>query len=123
MVKREYIEPVPIEMEDALLIFNSKDPVDICNALIGLTYHHPDWKSIQDQCEILSSHDSIEVRSLTATCFGHIARIHGQLEINKVIPILEKLKEETEIEGIVEDAISDIQIFAPHLLTGTKYAL
>ncbi len=123
MKKFEYREPTSIEAEDALEIFNSEDVDSICDALIGLTYHHSDWVFIQAQCEYLSSHNSIQVRSLAATCFGHIARIHGKLKADTVIPILNKLISEPEIEGIVEDAISDIQIFAPQVLKGTKYAV
>jgi hypothetical protein len=61
---------------------------------------------------MFSSHEDADIRGLAVTCLGHLARIHGYIDREKVIPVLKLLLNDSEIVGRVEDALSDIKMYA-----------
>jgi len=107
----EYREPKALTRESAEKDLQAEDPAKICDALVGVAFHEADWRWVQSKCIELLSHRSTEVRGLAATCFGHLARIHGELDLNVVMPILERLRDDSDIGGRVQDALDDIQIY------------
>jgi hypothetical protein len=42
---------------------------------------------------------------------GHLARIHGQLDLERVEPRLRELRADPEVAGSAEDALDDIERF------------
>lgn len=106
-----YEEPQPIERSDAERAFASGDPAHITDALVRATHSDPDWMWLQKQCVRFLSSDSAEVRGLAATCLGHIARIHGRLDLDTVIPLLTRAKSDPVTGGRAEDALDDISTF------------
>ena len=54
---------------------------------------------------------SSTVRGVAGLCFGHLARIHRQLDRDVVLPVLRKLADDPETRGQATDALSDIEIF------------
>ena len=87
-----YKEPQPISRDAASHVFETGSPEEICDALIGVTFHDPDWRWVQDRCLEFLSHESPDVGGLAATCLGHIARIHGALDQDAVVPALQRLR-------------------------------
>jgi hypothetical protein len=53
------------------------------------------------------------VARLAITSFGHIARIHRKLELKTVLPLLERLHNNPQLAGRVEDALADIRMYIP----------
>jgi hypothetical protein len=102
----------PISRSEAERIFAGNDEHEICNALVGVAFYDSDWKWVQDQClRFLDTPDiAIGIRSLAATCLGHLARIHKTIDLNKVIPVLESLLNEPNM-GTAGDALDDIEMF------------
>jgi hypothetical protein len=113
MRKMTYHEPHAISREEADAAFASGDSEKIAFALVNATFHDPDWRWIQDTCLSLAQSDDASVRQISVTCLGHIARIHRKLDLEKVSPVLNKLRHDPElsVRGCTEDAIEDIQIF------------
>jgi HEAT repeat len=106
-----YQEPEPIERVDAERIFLTGTPEEICDALIGVTFHDPDWRWVQEHCLEFLNHENADVRRLAATCLGHIARIHRQLDRDVVVPALKRLEADPEVAGTASDALDDIRMF------------
>lgn len=107
-----YDEPPPIAREDAEDAFASDDVPRICEALVGVALHEPDWRWAQDRALELLEHDDAWVRGLAATCLGHVARIHGMLDEDTVIPALHAASDrDSGIAGRVDDALGDITQF------------
>jgi hypothetical protein len=106
-----YKEPQPISRDAASRVFETGSPEEICDALIGVTFHDPDWRWVQDRCLEFLSHESPDVRGLAATCLGHIARIHRALDQDAVVPALQRLRADPEVGGRAEDALDDIRLF------------
>ena len=109
MNKYQGIAPITRREAEALIQFGS--PEEISLALIRLAYHDPDWRWVQDLCISLSSHADKWVRRSSVTCFGHIARIHGVIDKDKVMPVLNRLLLDPEVKGEAEDAMGDLAVF------------
>ena len=101
----------PIDKDSAEKIFLSNNAEKICHAMVAIALHEQDWKWVQDKCLYFLTNDNPEISGLAATCLGHIARIHRQIEKDKVIPLLRSRLNNPDIAGQIEDALSDIAMF------------
>lgn len=109
----ELQNPKKITRLEAIHMLASNNYIEICSALISITYYDPDWHWCQDQCLKYLNHENKNVSGLAATCLGHIARLHKNLEKEKVIKELKKYLNDADISGQVQDALDDIDIFIP----------
>jgi hypothetical protein len=107
----KYHEPEPIDWETAEKNFLSDDPEIICETLLAVTLHAGDWRRVQGKCLSFLENRNTSISGLAATCLGHIARIHQQLDKKKVIAALKAKLDNKEIRGNIEDALDDIKIF------------
>jgi|SRR6516165_1303574 hypothetical protein len=106
-----YEEPLPINRAEADVILAGSDEARICETLIRLAYHDPDWRWVQDLCLRFLQYPDRSVRGCAVTCLGHLARIHGTIDAAKVLPALRTLQTDIALAGRVDDAISDIEMF------------
>lgn len=104
-------EVTPISREQALIAFASNEVEAICDALIRITYHDPDWHWVQEQCIRFTEFPDVEVRGLAVTCLGHLARIHRRLNLKEVLPVLESLLNDADVAPRVADTLDDIKMF------------
>ena len=105
----QYMEVTPISREEAVDRFGSDDSWNIRDALLRVAYFDPEWRWVQNQCIELSSHPDASVRIIAAICLSHIARIHGELDLDRVLPVLRNLLDDPEVRGTAEDVIKDVQ--------------
>lgn len=63
---------------------------------------------MQGKCIFFLNSENSQVAGLAATCIGHLARIHKQIDKPKVMPVLSTNLKRIDIKGRVEDAINDI---------------
>lgn len=108
---KKYEEITPISRSEAQLILDQGDPDGIPLTLLRLAYHDPDWTWVQDLCVSLSTHRSKWIRQTCVVCFSHLARIHGKLERQKVMPVLDRLLHDPEVKGEVEVTLDDLEVF------------
>ena len=101
----------PIDRKLAEVAFSSNNPKNICDALVRVAYHDDDYQWVQNKCITFLHSDDLDVRRLAVACLGHLARIHNKLDKKLVIPLLEEMRKDKEIEGVVEDALDDINMF------------
>ncbi len=101
----------PISREQASIAFASNNVEAICDALIRITYHDPDWRWVQEQCIRFAEFPDADVRGLAVTCLGHLARIHRKLNLEEVLPVLESLLKDPDVAPRVLDTLDDIKIF------------
>ena len=106
-----YQEIIPIAKRQAELHLADTDISLICETLVRLAYHEPDWQWVQEQCLRFCKHDNIEVKRLAIICLGHLARIHGTLNMDLINPILTELLKDKDVSGTVENTLDDIKIF------------
>lgn len=108
---RHFQEVYPIDRKSAELALQSNNFKIVCDALLRITYHDPDIIWVQNICIKFLEKKNIEIKRLAIICLGHLTRIHKTLDNNRVLPILQKLKNDKNLYGTVEDALDDIDIF------------
>jgi len=74
--------------EDVELALRDDVPETLCRAVIAISMHESDRRWAEDLCIKLSSHRHFNVRGNAVLGFGHIVRIHGQLDEDVVHPII-----------------------------------
>lgn len=107
----EYHEVAPITRERAKAALASQDPATIAHALLSITYHDPDWRWVQEICLRFTEDEDATIRGMAVTCIGHLARIHGVLDEEAVLPVLVRLTKDAAIGGRAYDALDDVHIF------------
>jgi hypothetical protein len=106
-----YDEPKALSKDEAERVFASRDLQKVREALVSIAFVEPDWRWVQDWCLAFTARAHCSVRAVAATCLGHLARIHGQLDTQRVMPRLELLLGDPETTAYAETAIDDVLMF------------
>lgn len=98
------------ELEQQL---KSVDKDVVIDALMYLCFNINDPEWIQDRCiEAIECGGDEDIRGLGITCIGHVARMHSQINKDKVMPALKRLLCDDSLSGRAQDALDDIDTFA-----------
>lgn len=82
-------EEIPEWTRDAVeQALRDDDPDALLRAVVAVAMHDADWRYAQNLCIRLSSHPHFNVRGNAVLGFGHIARVHRQLDQVVVQPII-----------------------------------
>ena len=107
----EYEELGPISRPEAARWLTAADVRKVSLALLRLALHDPDRAYVQEVCLSFASHPDVWVRRNTATALGHLARLHGHLDVERVKPVLADLAADPDVESWAEAALDDLNIF------------
>lgn len=110
---RKYEKPVWASRKELEAALAAGDDASSAQALVGLVFHDDDWRWCQNKCLELLGHHSPSLRRIAITCLGHVARIHGQMDVALVRSELQRMRDDPGVRGAIEDAESDISIFIP----------
>lgn len=113
-MKRMQYKKVPTSNRDyCIQQLETGESQAIVEALLSLAFHDPDWQFVQELLIKYSRSSIPDVRYMAILCFGHITRIHGKLDKERVMPILKAALEDPDwrIRGTSEDVLEDIEIF------------
>lgn len=113
----KFEQPVGVSKEAARRELESGSVTRMSEALVSLALHEPDWVWVQEWCFRLSDHDAWEIRAISATCLGHLARIHRRLDLERALPILAHLQKDVRTAGYAETALDDIELSSPEQST------
>ena len=89
------------------------DPDVLLRIVVGVSMYDDNQEYAQDLCLRLSRHSHFNVRGNAILGFGHIARVHGALDKQRVFPIIkEALSDSNEyIRGQAHGAKEDTEHF------------
>jgi hypothetical protein len=89
------------------------DPDALLRAVIAVSMYEKEWKYAQDVCVRLSNHRHFNVRGNAVLGFGHIARVHGNLDRALVMPIILAALNDQDgyVRGHAEDTKADTEHF------------
>lgn len=89
------------------------DPEELLYAVLSVALHDNEPEFAESFCVEYSVHPHPNVRGNSVLGFGHIARIHGKLNIGKVKPIIiAALSDEDEyVRGQADNAKEDTEFF------------
>jgi hypothetical protein len=110
-VSHKYEEPHEINKSEFIDIVRT-DVVNLtCDAVVRAAHFIHDYDWLLQQYTLLLQHSDVEVRGVTVTCIGHLARMNEKSDKGQLLEILEPLLSDKELSGRVEDAIDDINTF------------
>ena len=107
-------EPDEPWRREMLAAIESDDVARATQSLVELTYNDPDGGWVEQV--VLAHLDTRyhdQLRALAATCLGHVARIHGEINRSTVVPALRALLSDPLLAGRAQDALDDVDQFAP----------
>jgi hypothetical protein len=107
----KYQDVKVIEKDKAEQIFLTNNVENICSALVSISFYEKDWKWAQDKCLEFLINNNVIIAGLAAICLGHIARIHGKIEKDRVINALKHNLSNKELAGQIQDALDDIELY------------
>lgn len=85
----------------------------ICEAAIALALTEPDRQWMEDQLVELMRDADGSVRSIAALAVGHLARVHGRIDLEEVMPVLRDLLEDSEARGTILERQGDYVVWGP----------
>ncbi|MFC8043574.1 hypothetical protein [Nocardia sp. NPDC057353] len=101
----------PITRDEATAAMRSTDRRSTVEAILRLSLHDPDPAWATTRALELTESPDCEVRGAAATASGHIARLHGGIDRERVIPALRRLAADPATAGRAADALDDISMF------------
>ena len=111
MSKFEY-EPVqPATRNELISQLESGDPDAVANALYSASKYEQDWKWVQDQCLRFLDSPEVSVRWAAVTCLGDLAFLRRPLDIQAVLPALEKATKDPKIADPASFSLSMVRQF------------
>ena len=110
-MKDEQIEP--IDKDQAVTVLASTRRDAICRMLVSVAMFESDRRWAQGQCLRFARHDDPFIRGVAATCLGHLARIHGAIDEDEVVPVVCELLRDKDpaTRGKAQDTLSDFSTF------------
>ncbi len=106
-----YEEPKNIDKPEFLKVVASGVIALICDAIVRAAHFINDYDWLLQQYKLLLKHPDIQVRGVTVTCIGHLARLNENAKKDELLGILEPLLPDSDLAGRVEDAIDDVNTF------------
>jgi hypothetical protein len=107
----KYENPPLLTRAIAEIELDSGNAHRIRDALIAVALNDPDWHWVQEICLRFATSSDTSIRAICATSLGHIARIHRQLDLARVLPVLKAMTSDPETAGYAESALDDIEMF------------
>jgi len=106
-----YDEPKAIDKVEFTSIVEAGVIALVCDALVRAVHFIHDYDWLLQQYILLLKHPDLEVRGVTITCIGHIARLNAEADKTQLLGILDPLLCDSDMAGRVEDAIDDVNTF------------
>ncbi len=90
-------------------LLNGGNEQAITDALLSAAYYDQDWKWVQTVCLQFLDHPQDLVKWYAIICFGHIARVHRNLDTSIVFPRLMSLRGNSALISDVYDVLDEIK--------------
>ena len=100
---------VVIDRIDAEKAFLSNNPETIIDALERITFFDTSPFYIQEKCIKHLKSDNIDIQIQAITSTGYLALLHGKLDKDKVIPLIESLSKNPALTQLAKDTLEDIK--------------
>lgn len=113
MLKPQYEAIEPYERTEIEAAVQRNDPSELLKVVLSVALHEEDREFAEAFCLRFAHHENFNVRGNAILGFGHIARLHGQLQEDVIKPlILSRLNDESEyVRGHASDAKDDMEWF------------
>lgn len=98
--------------EEATRLLASDIETNVIAALVSIGLNEQDRTWAQNTCLKYLASETESIAASAIKALGHIARRHGDLDTNVVLPALDSVKYKfSSLEGVVMDTLDDIDAF------------
>lgn len=112
MTVRQFRNPPPATPADVRAAIAGGEFSAVLDAMVGSAlYDTGDWRELQDLHLELLHHEDRQVRALAATCLGHLARVYGRLDEQRVVAALRRAGSDPLVADRATNALDDIEVF------------
>ena len=112
MQYQEIPELTRIEIENEL---KSQDTRRQITALLSAALYQPDREWVEDRCVRFLKSPSMDLKYAAIVSISHLARLHRQLNLERVIPLLDGVAaKEPDLAGDVAFTKAEIRIYIPN---------
>ena len=87
------------------------DPRQVAEALLSIALHDPDWRWAEATCLRYADDPDLGVRAAVLLCFSHLARLHGDLDLAEVAPVIRRGLADDALRGGAQDVADDLRVF------------
>lgn len=101
----------PIRRDVAARWLASGEPTLVVRAILRLALHGPDWKRAEELAREHAVHPDVMIRRNAATALGHIARVHGRMDVDASLRMLHAMREDPEVTDWADAALDDFEMF------------
>jgi len=108
----KYSEPQPIGRDDVLNALASEDANTAAEAIIRMSCSELDVEWAEHICLIALGDQRKRVKTAALTAVGSLARRFRTLNLDLILPVIHGLLVDQDLQGIAEDALDDIAVFA-----------
>jgi hypothetical protein len=108
----QFHETERLTREEALERLAGPDETMQCRAVISLASDDPDPEFVQELCLKLLAEAEVgyALRATAVLGFSHVARIHGRIDLDTVLPVLYTLQDDPELGWRVSDVLDDLRM-------------
>ena len=109
----EYKAIEPLSKHEVESAISRNDPDELLHAVLSAALYSDDSDWAEAICLRLTQHEHFNVRGNAILGFGHLARIHGQLNERRIKPLIEAaLRDESEyVRNQADAAADDVDFF------------
>ncbi|MDK8182029.1 CPCC family cysteine-rich protein [Paenibacillus sp. UMB4589-SE434] len=99
--------------QEIINLINSDNPDTIVRGFLSLALNADDGEFVQELMVRYTQHNNENIRGIAILCFGHIARIHGAVNKELIIPLInDALNDESSfVRGHANSDLDDINMF------------
>ena len=116
--------PIPRRSRESILAsLAGGNPSEIIDALYSAAYWDDDWRWAQEQLLRFAEHDNYKVLWAVVQGLGYIAVFHGEIDQERVEPVLARLKALPTIAPEVEETEEEIDHFVRRRKAGENVSL
>src|SRR5687767_8353198 len=113
MENRRYEEIPEFSREQVEAAIRRDDPKELLYVAVSAALHAEDRLWAEGVCVRLASHPHVTVRGDALMGFGHLARLYGALDAEKVRPLIDLGLRDRDpyVRGHAHDAAADVEHF------------
>lgn len=104
-MNRKYVPPESITRPEFNNIVQNGTSSEVCQAIVDITHSGQDYAWIRERLETMLGHDNSDVRGVTITCIGHLARLYDVSNIDDLVELIAPLGVDKELNGLVEETL------------------
>jgi hypothetical protein len=116
--------PIPRRTRESIQeALSTGNPNSIHDALLSAAYWDDDWRWAQQQLVNFAESDDDKILWAVALGLGYVAVFHGEIDEEKVRPILSRIRKKPSLVDVAQESLEEIDHFVTRRRAGEDILL